>query len=223
MKSIEEIRSRAAGRHGGEAALEAMLPPAPDDAAVARLTDDRLLSEMTRKIFQAGFNWKVVDNKWDGFEAAFEGFDLGRASFMSDENFDRLVSDARIIRNGKKIATVRDNAVFLRELASEHGSAAKAIAEWPSDDFIGLLELLKKRGSHLGGAAGQYFLRMIGKDGFVLSRDVVAALIDAGVIDKAPTSKKALRAVQQAFNDWRAESGLSLTQLSRILALSIDG
>ena len=223
MKSIEAIRDRAAKRHGGEAELNAMLPGPLDDAAVARLSDNRVLAEMTRKIFQVGFNWSVVDKKWDGFEAAFEGFDVGRASMMSDDDLDRLARDARIIRNAKKIVTVRDNAVLLRDLAAESGSAAKAIADWPGENYVGLLELLKKRGSHLGGLAGQYALRFLGKDGFVLSKDVVAALIDAGVVDKAPTSKKAMRATQDAFNAWRAESGLSLAQLSRVLALSIDG
>jgi len=223
MKSFAEIRARAAARHGGEAALAAMLPPAPDDSAVARLGDDRLLAEMTRKIFQVGFNWSVVDAKWEGFEAAFEGFDVGRASMMSDDDVDRLAKDARIIRNAKKIATVRDNAVLLRELGAQKGSAAQAIADWPADDYAGLLEVLKTRGSHLGGLAGQYFLRFSGKDSFILSKDVTAALVDAGVVDKAPTSKRAMRAVQDAFNAWRAESGLSLTQISRVLALSIDG
>ncbi len=222
MKSFDEIWARAAKRHGGEDALKAMLPDAPVDASVAKLSDDRLLAEMTRKIFQVGFNWSVVDKKWDGFEAAFQSFDVGRASMMSDDDIDRLAKDARIIRNAKKIATVRDNAVLLRELAAEHGSAAKAIAAWPREDYVGLLEVLKKRGAHLGGLAGQYFLRFSGKDGFILSKDVVAALIDAGVVDKTPTSKKAMQAAQEAFNAWRAESGLSLAQLSRVLALSID-
>jgi 3-methyladenine DNA glycosylase Tag len=222
MKSFDEIWTRAAKRHGGEAALKALLPAPPDDAAVAKLSDDRLLAEMTRKIFQVGFNWSVVDKKWDGFEAAFEGFDVGRASMMSDDDIDRLAKDSRIIRNAKKIVTVRDNAVLLKDLAAEHGSAARAIADWPGEDYVGLLETLKTRGSHLGGLAGQYFLRFSGKDGFILSKDVVAALIDAGVVDKAPTSKKAMRATQDAFNAWRAESGLTLAQLSRVLALSID-
>jgi len=41
------------------------------------------------------------------------------------------------------------------------------------------------------------------------------------VVDKAPTSQKALRAVQAAFSAWQAETGRSYTELSRILAYSI--
>ena len=46
-----------------------------------------------------------------------------------------------------------------------------------------------------------------------------AALVAAGAIDKPPTSTRDLRAVQDAFNTWAAESGRDLTNLSRVLAL----
>ena len=108
------------------------------------------------------------------------------------------------------------------DLAKEHGSAAKAFAHWPDEDFIGLLEYVKKHGSRLGGTTGQYLFRIMGKDAFVISRDVTAALIRAGVVDKAPTSKRALTAVQAAFNDWHEESGAPLSHISRTLGLSID-
>jgi len=67
-----------------------------------------------------------------------------------------------------------------------------------------------------------YALRFSGVPSFILSNDVTAALIHAGIIDKAVTSKKAKRAVQEAFNQWCAESGEDLTYVSRVLAHSID-
>lgn len=140
---------------------------------------------------------------------------------MNDDWFDALVQDTRIVRHGAKILSVRDNAVFLQELAQENGSAAQVFANWPKDDFIGLLDLLKKRGTRLGGNTGPYALRFIGLDGFILSRDVVARLIAEGVVDKAPTSKSAMAKVQAAFNEWRAQSGRSLKEISRVLAMSI--
>ena len=54
----------------------------------------------------------------------------------------------------------------------------------------------------------------------MLSKDVTAALIRAGVVDKAPTSKKAIAAVQDAFNQWSRETGRDLSGLSWILAAS---
>jgi len=98
----------------------------------------------------------------------------------------------------------------------------KLLAKWPPSDEIGLLELLAKRGSRLGGNTGQMLLRFLGYDGFVTSKDVVACLRDAGLdVAEAVTSKRDLAKVQAQFNAWADETGLPYTQLSRICAMSI--
>ncbi len=108
------------------------------------------------------------------------------------------------------------------EIAREHGSFARFLTDWPGSDQVGLLDLLAKKGARLGGGTGQYFLRFIGKDSYVLSADVVACLRDAGLdIAENPTSKKDRRKIQDQFNVWVKETGLSLTHLSRICAMSI--
>ncbi len=217
MRSFDEIFAISADRHGGAAALEAKL--VKPDPAVTALAEDRWLSILTKSVFQAGFNWKVIEAKWEGFETAFDGFDVGRCAFMDDEKFDSLLQDTRIVRNGTKIATVRDNAAFLLDLRAEGGAGA-VLGGWPSEDFIGLLEMLKKRGSRLGGSTAQFAMRFAGRDAFILSRDVTARLIAEGVIDKPAGSKTSMRAVQAAFNEWMAQSGRSLTEISRVLAFS---
>jgi hypothetical protein len=51
---------------------------------------------------------------------------------------------------------------------------------------------------------------------------VVQALREQGVVEqKSPTSKQALRSIQEAFNTWRDESGRSLCEISRILSCSV--
>lgn len=220
MRTFDEIHQIAAERQGGAAALEAKLSRPAGMAELEAIPEDRWLSRMTRSVFQAGFNWQVIEAKWDGFESAFHGFDVDRNAMMSDEDLDRLMADKGIVRNGPKILTVRDNALFIRDLRGE-GGISRVIARWPAEDYIGLLEMLKTRGARLGGATGQYMLRFMGKESFILSRDVVARLVAEGVLDKAPASKGAMRAVQEAFNAWRADSGRSLTEISRVLAMSV--
>lgn len=221
MKSFDSIKDAAIARKGGEEALHAALADSPVARDISALGDDRILSEFSKRVFQAGFNWSVIENKWDGFEVAFHGFDPARNAFMSDEDLDAHLRNTGIVRHGKKILSVRDNAIFLCDLAKEHGSAAACIGDWPSSDLIGLWALMKRRGSRLGGTTGQYALRFLGKDCFILSRAVVTALNHAGVIDGAATSKGAQRSVQDAFNQWQAETGESYTRLSRILAMSV--
>jgi 3-methyladenine DNA glycosylase Tag len=224
MRPFEEIEALAAEKKGGPEKLAALLGehnPPKSAAELEKIGDDRWLAMFTKCVFQAGFSWKVIEQKWQGFEEAFEGFDIARLSFLPDEAFEALLKDTRIVRNGIKIKTVQDNAVFLKDLTVEHGSAAKFLAHFPVTDQIGLMEILKKRGSRLGGNTGQLALRFMGKESFLLSGDVVNALIRENVIENDRLSKKNLNAIQAAFNDWKATSDRTLNEISRILAFSV--
>jgi 3-methyladenine DNA glycosylase Tag len=221
LGDFSDILALAASLHEGEAAVLASLPEGKSDAELSQLPDSVWLEAMAKVIMRTGFSWKVVDNKWPGFEAAFVGFDPNRVAMFSDEDFDRLLSDTAIIRNGQKLRAICDNAIMITDLQRSHGSASAFFATWPHGDFTGLWAFLKKRGSRLGGNTGPYMLREVSWDTPVMSKDVVKALIREGVIEKAPTSQKALKAVQDAFNEWRLENGLTYAQMSRILALSV--
>lgn len=222
MRSMDEIRALADTHHGGEEGLAAKLGehvyPVEDLAATP---DDRTLAQMTRSIFQSGFVWKVIDAKWDGFEAAFDGFDPPRVAFYSDEDFDRLMQDERIVRNGAKVQATLHNARYVADTSREHGGFGPFLANWPVSDQIGLLDHFARNGKRLGGMTGQYVLRFLGWDAFILSNDVNAALVREGVIDKPASGKGAMKKVQAAFNDWREDSGLPQREISRLLALSV--
>ncbi|MGR3647644.1 MAG: DNA-3-methyladenine glycosylase I [Shimia sp.] len=220
MRTFDEIFAISADRKGGPDALEAMLDKPKSATDLAQIPEDRWLAQFTKGVFQAGFNWKVIENKWDGFETAFHGFDVDRCAFMHDEDMDSLMSNKDIVRNGPKIRTVMDNAHFIQSLRKD-GGASVMLGGWASTDYVNQLEFMKKGGSRIGGATGQYSLRFLGKDSFILSRDVVARLIAEGVVDKQPTSKGAMKKVQEAFNTWMEQSGRSLTEISRVLAMSV--
>ena len=220
--SFKSIQARAAKRKGGVKALAALLPKTRDNKELAKLTDDRVLAEMARRVFCAGFVWSVIDKKWPGFEEAFLGFNPKRLLVQPAEFWEKLTQDTRIVRNPTSIKSVRDNAKFVTDIAAEHGSFGKFLAAWPADDQIGLLDVFAKRGSRLGGFSGQYLLRFLGRDSFILTGDLMMCLRDAGVpISEKGTSKKDLKLAQAQINEWAKESGLPLTHISRICALSI--
>lgn len=222
MDSFASIYARAAERKGGEAVLKSLLPVVPGRDAVAALDEARFLAEMARCIFQAGFVWRVIEQKWPGFETVFHGFDVGKLLSLVPDELDELAQDQRIVRNRQKIDAVLANARFIEDVAIEQGSFADFIAGWPEHDLVGLFELLKTRGSRLGGMSGQRFLRNVGKDSFVLTGDVVRAVRESGVeIAANPTSKRDLRTIQVLFNRWHEESGLPYTHLSKIAAFSV--
>lgn len=206
----------------GAAALEARLPQPKTAQQLADTPDHRYLSQMSLRIFRAGLKHSLVDAKWPAFEEVFFGFDPRRVRAMSDEAMEKLLGDARLIRHWGKLKSVRDNAAVMLEVAGEHGSFGKWLAGWPGEDIIGLWEALAKRFSQLGGNSGPGFLRMVGKDTFILTPSVTGALKRWGAIAAPPKNRQDRAAVQAAFNGWAAESGRPLCQLSLILAASVE-
>ena len=174
--SFSRIYEQAVLQKGGESEVRARLPRVASPQELEALGDDRYLSEITRCIFKAGFVWRVIENKWPKFEEAFEGFVPLYWQQVPPEVLERLAGDERIVRNAQKIQTVPENARMIVDAAREHGSFGNFLADWPSSDQAGLLMWLKRNGARLGGNSAQYFLRRVGWDGFILSRDVIAAL-----------------------------------------------
>lgn len=161
----------------------------------------------------------MVRNKWPAFEEVFHGFNAKKIAFMSDEELENLMQETRIIRHWGKIKATRANAIAMVALADEFGSFGNYLHDWPVSDSIGLWEDIKKRFSQMGGNSGPYVLRMAGKDGFILTNDVVKALNDLGIAEGKLTAKRDRIKVQQAFNQWHAETKLPYAHLSRMLAI----
>ncbi len=221
MTKFSSIEARARRRAGTAEALEAMLPLPKANAELGALDDDRYLSMMSQRAFRAGLRHALVDARWPVFEEVFFGFEARRVRAMSDEDLEGLMADRRIIRHWGKIKAVRDNAAALIEVSGERGGFGNYLAAWPGDDIMGLWRDLGDRFRQMGGNSAPYFLRTAGKDTFLLTGDVVNALIAARVVTRKPTTKDTRAATQRAFNDWAAETGRPLCQLSRILALSV--
>lgn len=221
MPSFDPILARAVKRAGGRSALEGLLPRPKSPALLRRVGDDRYLSLMSLRVFRAGLRHDMVDARWPAFEEAFSGFDPGRVTLMDDEAVERLMAEPRLIRHWAKLRSIRDNAAAIRRIADEHGSFGSYLAAWPAADIVGLWADLAKRCSQMGGNSGPSFLRMAGKDTFLLTDDVSRALIELGVSHRRPTTKTERGVAQAAFNAWTSETGRPLCQISRILALSV--
>ena len=222
MTRFETLYRAAVKKLGDEQQLLDQMPQVLPAAQLREIGDDRYLSMMTRCVFRAGFVWRVINNKWPGFEAAFDGFNPLVIAHYPDEKLEQLAKDERIVRNFQKIKTVRDNAAFVLELQRQHGGVGNWLADWPGNNVVGLWHELKKRGSRLGGNSGPGFLRNMGKDTFMLTGDVSAALVNHGLIEKfSPTSKRDLDRIQGVFNDLQQQSGLPLSHISKVLAYTV--
>lgn len=127
--------------------------------------DSTYFENLTRCIFQAGLNWKMITNKWPGFTEAFAGFDIEKVAGFGDEDVGRLMADKGIVRNRRKILATIENARTFTRIAGEHGS----FKEWfagldKSDNYAGVMKELKKTFSHVGESTANIFIHTVGED-----------------------------------------------------------
>ncbi len=220
MKSVEWIWQQAL-QYRSEEEINSLLPSVASPKELLSITDDRYLSIICRRVFRAGLKHSLVDSKWPAFERAFWHFDPEKLCLLSDEQLERFMDNAELIRHFGKIKSIRANALMVAEVSRDHGSFGQFIADWPVADIIGLWAYLKKHGRQLGGHSGPAILRMVGKDTFRLTDDVVTALVAQDIVSKTPTSKSDLAKVQAAFNQWHEQSGRPMAAISLLLALGM--
>lgn len=222
MKDYQWLLTYCLNRFGSLDALEQRLPSAKDSEELLKITDDRYLSLLSLRVFRAGLKHSVVDGKWPEFERAFFAFDPNKVVLMGAEHLERLMQNEKIIRHLGKLKSVPLNAQMILDIQQEHGSFGRFIAQWDIHDITGLWRYLAKKGNQLGGLSAPRFLRMVGKDTFILSNDVVAALKAQEIINKQPTSQKDLSMVQSYFNQLQEQSKRPLCQLSMMLAFTVN-
>ena len=142
-----------------------------------------------------------------GFEEVWHGFDPARCAAVYDEDLEAMLEDRRLIRHLGKLRAIRANAAAMLEVAGEHGSFGAWLAGWPETEIVLLWEALAKRFSQLGGNSAPMFLRMVGKDTFVLTDSVVRALARWRAVEQAVRQGPSGRAAAQAvFNAWAIET-----------------
>jgi predicted dinucleotide-binding enzyme/3-methyladenine DNA glycosylase Tag len=97
---------------------------APDDPAF-------FLEHLSRSVFEAGINWRVVEAKWDGIREAFHGFDPAQVAAMPPAEISAVENDSRVIRNKAKIRATVENAREVLAILDEYGSIRGYLASFP--------------------------------------------------------------------------------------------
>ena len=222
MIPFAEIEARAQDRVGSAAALAELMPAVADAGLLERRDDAYYLSAMTRRIFQAGMRHAVINERWPVFEDWFWGFDPEKLMLLSEEQLEQAMQEPRLIRHWGKLRTIPVNAGQMRDVSRRHGGFGRYLANWPDSDITGLWQALARQFERMGGDSASRFLRLVGRDTFLLTNDVVAALKVYGVVDSKPTRKEDRWRVTDQFMAWKAESGRPMAQISRILSLTVD-
>jgi DNA-3-methyladenine glycosylase I len=136
--------------------------------------DDALFERLSLEAFQSGLSWITILRRRPGFRAAFADFKIASVAAFTDEDRERLLADAGIIRNRAKIDATLANARVLAEWAPgeldeliwshapEPGArpVPKALSDVPAvtPESTALSKALKKRGLRFVGPTTAYAL-----------------------------------------------------------------
>jgi len=112
-------------------------------------------------VFGSGLNWRVLKMKWPAFLTAFANFDPKTVASYQEREIDRLLGDAGIIRNGRKIIGTIENARQLNAIATEAGGMTSWLRGFGTD-VDGMVRAVKKRFSHMGDVTTRMFLSAVG-------------------------------------------------------------
>lgn len=123
--------------------------------------DDEYLERMTKSVFAAGLDWKMIENKWPNFQKAFEGFSAQKVAKFSGKRVRALMEDAGIIRNEKKIVATIHNAEQLTKVTKQFGSFKKYLDSFGKDEES-LQDDLQERFEHIGPSSSRTFLWSVG-------------------------------------------------------------
>ena len=122
--------------------------------------DTRLFEKLCLEGFQSGLSWLTILRKREAFRAAFAGFDFHQVARFTDEDVERLLQDAGIVRHRGKIEATINNAQRAVELTEEQSLAHFV---WGYDDPKTLARDLKKRGWRFVGPTTVYaFMQAMG-------------------------------------------------------------
>jgi len=126
--------------------------------------DAGYFEKITQAVFQAGFSWQVIRNKWPGFQKAFAGFDVGKVAAFTDEDLERLVENKEIVRNGRKIAATIANARVCQKLIAQHGSIHNYLRTLDGEPYQSRSKKFCKQFKFMGPMGAYFFFWSVGED-----------------------------------------------------------
>ncbi|UII27484.1 DNA-3-methyladenine glycosylase I [Fulvivirga maritima] len=124
--------------------------------------DNELFGRLIMEINQAGLSWETILKKEDSFRAAYDNFNIEKIAAYTEEDRERLLQDAGIIRNKLKVNAAIENAKKIKELQQEYGSFEKWLEHHHPKTKAEWVKIFKKTFRFTGGEIVGEFLMSIG-------------------------------------------------------------
>lgn len=107
----------------------------------------------------------MIGEKWPSFRKAFRNFSVEAVARFSEEDMQRLMGDASIVRNRAKIVATVNNAKQFRNIKKKHGSFQRYLESLDkSSNYALVAKELGKRFSRIGPSSARLFLYSVGED-----------------------------------------------------------
>jgi DNA-3-methyladenine glycosylase I len=124
--------------------------------------DNELFGRLLLEINQAGLSWSLILKKQENFRRAYADFDIKTVAHFGEDDRQRLLNDAGIIRNRLKVNAAIHNARRILELQGEFGSF-KQWLDWQEQlEKDAWVKLFKKTFRFTGGEITGEFLMSTG-------------------------------------------------------------
>ena len=129
---------------------------------VAVETDAELFERLILEINQAGLSWSTILKKQAHFKKAYSQFNIKKIAQYTDQDIQRLLNDAGIIRNRLKVHAAIHNAQVVLQLQQQHGSFKAWIDQHHPLEKPEWVKLFKKTFKFTGGEIVGEFLMSLG-------------------------------------------------------------
>ena len=126
--------------------------------------DNEYFEMLSKSVFQAGFSFKVVEQKWKDIVESFDNFDYKKVMYWNEEKIHQVLQSPKIIRNSKKVRGIVDNARVFHEVIKEHGSFNKYLKTIKDKVYTERSKIISKQFKWLGKTGTYVFLFMVNEE-----------------------------------------------------------
>jgi DNA-3-methyladenine glycosylase I len=139
-----------------------------EEWGVPRHDDPYLFELLLLETMQAGLSWSTVLAKRENYRQTLDGFDAERIAAYGDDDVERLMADAGLIRHRQKVRSLVTNAGAYLRLRAEEGSLGEYVWGWAERAERGELAArmskdLRRRGfAFVGPTTVEAYLQAVG-------------------------------------------------------------
>ena len=119
---------------------------------------------MSKAVFNAGFSYQVVNNKWEDIKEVFYDFEPKIISNWTVDEISKALNSPKIIRNSRKVTAIVSNAKVFLDLLNKYRTFENYLKSFREKPYEEKQKILSKQFKWLGPTGAHFFLWSIGED-----------------------------------------------------------